>query len=354
MTTNEIAVRENARAMVRLSSEQLQYIAHTEFVPKSMRGKLPAILACVAMGRELGLGDMVALRTINVIDGRAALSAEGMVALVRGDGHSIVGNFSGDSCTVTGKRIDNGDEMSVTWTREMAKEAGLVNKDNHKKYPAAMLWARGVSQLCRMLFPDCFAGGTHTLEEISEGDFSDYEELPDVEESAPAVRRDLEPAQSGEASGEGNEPDTGADKPSAAQLKKLNVLVGTLREAGKVTTKQVYTTMGRVAFTQEGEPDFSDYLSEDGELHWSPLRDALTKQEASHLIEWLTVIEKTPADPQSIPLDELVTLVDRNGVQHRAMTAAIERLFPGRSRASELTDAQRAELWADVQPGVEA
>jgi hypothetical protein len=35
-----------------------------------MRGNLPAILACVAMGRELGLGDMVALRTINVIDGR--------------------------------------------------------------------------------------------------------------------------------------------------------------------------------------------------------------------------------------------------------------------------------------------
>jgi len=159
------------RHTVTLSAEQLQYIAHTEFVPKSMRGNLPAILACVAMGRELGLGDMVALRTIHVIDGRTALSAEAMVALVRQRGHSIQGNFSADSCTVTGKRADNGDEMTVTWTKQMAIDAGLANKSNWKSYAPAMLWARAVSQLSRMLFADCFAGSTHTPEEISDGDF---------------------------------------------------------------------------------------------------------------------------------------------------------------------------------------
>jgi hypothetical protein len=173
---SELAIREHAPAMVRLSSEQLQYIAHTEFVPKSMRGNLPAILACVAMGRELGLGDMVSLRNVHVIDGRTALSAEVMVALVRQRGHSIQGNFSGDSCTVAGKRIDNGDEITVTWTRQMAVDAGLVNKDNYKRYTPAMLWARGVSQLCRMLFEDCFAGSAHTPEEISDGDFEEFDD----------------------------------------------------------------------------------------------------------------------------------------------------------------------------------
>ena len=183
---NDVIVREHAPAMVRLSSEQLQYIANTEFVPKAMRGKLPAILACVAMGRELGLGDLVALNTIHVIDGRTSLSAEAMVGLVRKRGHSIQGNFSADSCTVTGKRADNGDEMTVTWTKEMAQDAGLLNKDNYKKYRPAMLWARAVSQLARMLFADCFAGSTHTPEEIADGDYTEFAEAPALELEASA------------------------------------------------------------------------------------------------------------------------------------------------------------------------
>lgn len=252
----DVAVREDAPATVRLSADQLQYIAHTEFVPKSMRGKLPAILACVAMGRELGLGDMVALNTIHVIEGRTSLSAEAMVGLVRKRGHSIQGNFSGDSCTVTGKRADNGDEMTVTWTKEMAEEAGLLGKDNYRKYRPAMLWARGVSQLCRMLFADCFAGATYTPEEIGD---------PDAFDSEPLV---LDEAPEGE-------------KASEPQLKKLNVLVGTLREAGHVNNEQLWRAMGR-------EPE----VSEDGALHWSPLRDSLTKEQASALIERLTRLEE--------------------------------------------------------------
>ena len=176
MTTNELAIRrEHAPAMVRLSSEQLQYIAHTEFVPKSMRGNLPAILACVAYGRELGLGDMVALRNVHMIDGRPSLSAEVMVGMVRDRGHSMRGNFSGDSCTAVGKRADTGDEIEVTWTRQMAVDAGLVSKNNWKSFPASMLWARAASQLCRMLFADCFAGSTHTPEELAAPDFEETE-----------------------------------------------------------------------------------------------------------------------------------------------------------------------------------
>ena len=55
-----LAVREPNQVL--LTSDQLSYIAATEFVPPGLRGNLPAILACVAMGRELGIGDMVALR----------------------------------------------------------------------------------------------------------------------------------------------------------------------------------------------------------------------------------------------------------------------------------------------------
>lgn len=291
----DVAIREPAT--VKLSTDQLQYIANTEFVPKSMRGKLPAILACVATGRALGLSDMSSLRSINIIDGRASFSAELMVSLVRKRGHSIVGNFSGESCTVVGKRADNGDEVTVTWTTEMAREAGLLGKDNWKKYQPAMLWARAVSQLCRMLFADCFAGATHTPEELEDGDTPEFEDVagePQAAESADVISPGAV-SQAVETLPAGMPDEQASPAATAPQKKKLDVLVGTLRADGKITNDQLYKATGRVAFTQEGEPDFIDYISEDGELHWSPLRESLTKNEASALIERLEKFAETVA-----------------------------------------------------------
>lgn len=163
MTGQALEVRE--QQIARLDPDQLKYIASTEFVPKSYRGNLPAIMACVATGRELGIGDLEALRSIYVVDGKPTLSAELMVRLVRRRGHSIRGEFNPESVTATGRRGDNGDEMTVTWTMEMAKRAGLSGKDNWKRYPEALLWARAASQLCRMLFPDVVAGVHYTDDE---------------------------------------------------------------------------------------------------------------------------------------------------------------------------------------------
>jgi hypothetical protein len=164
-TRNEVALRQQP---VSLTNEQLKFIASTEFVPPGLRGNLPAIMACVATGRELGIGDMAALKSIHVIDGKPTFSAELMVQLVRRHGHSITGEVSAESATVHGIRADNGDTMSVTWTLGMAANAGLAGKQNWKKYPEAMLWARAVSQLCRMLFADCFSGATYTPEELED------------------------------------------------------------------------------------------------------------------------------------------------------------------------------------------
>jgi hypothetical protein len=100
MTGNDLVVRQPVQTNV-LTAQQLKYIAHTEFVPVGLRGKEPAILACVATGRALGIDDMTALRSIHIIDGKATFSAELMVQLVRRRGHSIQGNFSGDSAPST-------------------------------------------------------------------------------------------------------------------------------------------------------------------------------------------------------------------------------------------------------------
>lgn len=152
----------------KLSTDQLKYIANTELIPKAYRGNMPAIMACVLTGRALGIDDLTALRWIHVVDGKATLGAECMVALVRSRGHSISGSLTDTSATVNARRFDNGDEFTYTFTIDMAKRAGLTGKGNWQKYPEAMLWARSVSQVCRILFSDVFLGLAYTGEEMGE------------------------------------------------------------------------------------------------------------------------------------------------------------------------------------------
>jgi hypothetical protein len=164
----ELAIRPQAAAD-RLTKEQVAGIANTEIVPKHLRGKQGAIIATILKGRALGLDDIHSLTAIHFIEGKAALSAETMVALVRRRGHSITWNAKpGESCTVYGTRTDTGDKGEVTWTMGMATDAGLKGKDNWKRYPDAMLFARAVSQLCRQLFADVLVGASYTPDEAEE------------------------------------------------------------------------------------------------------------------------------------------------------------------------------------------
>lgn len=168
-------------------------IAPTQFVPEGLRNNVPAICAAILTGRELEIGPMQALKQIAIIDGKASLSAELMVALIRRAGHSILEvERSAESCTVVGKRRDSGDEIEVTWTITQANNAGLLSKKNWQNYPEAMLWARAVSQLARMLFPDLIAGIGYTPDELgSDGRDSTtvvYEDVaPSAEEGEVAV-----------------------------------------------------------------------------------------------------------------------------------------------------------------------
>ncbi len=272
--STDLVVRDE-RQMAVLTNEQLQFIAGTEFVPPGLRGNLPAILACVATGRALGIADMSALRSIHIIDGKATFSAELMVQLVRRAGHSITGEVTDGEATVTGTRADNGDTMKATWTLAMAERAGLLNKQNWRKYPEAMLWARAASQLCRMLFADCFAGATYT-----------DEELEDVSAGEPQVQATAAPESRVSAAVGGEQPSPAEPPITDAQKKKLNVLVGKLR-GPHLLTSDLYAAVGV-------DPDPS--RDEDGVPHWGPLRDQLSRAQASDLIDRLDTYEKKLAE----------------------------------------------------------
>ena len=161
-------------------------IHDTDFVPRSLRGKPGAVLACILTGRELGIGPMQALQQIGMIDGKPNLSAELQRALVQRAGHEIAVDPSSNDrmARVTGRRRDTGQRDEVAWTVEDAERAGLckVGPDGKvtarsengapmpwEKYTRQLLVARATSELTGRLFADVLAGVSYTPDELTDG-----------------------------------------------------------------------------------------------------------------------------------------------------------------------------------------
>ena len=97
---------------------------------------------------------------VAVVEGKPLLSADLMLALVLRlptcETFSCV-ETSDTVATFVAKRRGQ-KETRLSFTAEQAKNAGLIGKDNWKKYAAAMLRARAISHLTRLVFPDAFVG----------------------------------------------------------------------------------------------------------------------------------------------------------------------------------------------------
>ncbi len=112
-------------------------------------------------GRDLGLSYTQALRAFHVINGRPAMSADGMVAIALG--HPDVCEYftttetTSERCTVETKRRGSPAAQRLTFTMADAKAAGL-SSPNWTKFPAAMLRARAKSALARDVYPDLLMG----------------------------------------------------------------------------------------------------------------------------------------------------------------------------------------------------
>lgn len=169
--------------VARLAAE----ISGTSFVPKGLRGDPAATTAAILYGREVGFPPMTALSQIHVIEGRPSMAAEGMRALVLAAGHELeVVESSGALCRMRAKRSRSSQWTTLTWTLDDARRAGLLGKDNWRKYPRAMLTARCTGDLCRMVFPDVI----HGFRTVEESD--DLEETPATSTTAPSSGRKVQ------------------------------------------------------------------------------------------------------------------------------------------------------------------
>ena len=114
----------------------------------------------ILMGRELGVGPVTALGSINIINGKPSCSAELMQALIyrdHGDNALLWDESTNEVATLSYSRRTWAGRKVHSFSIVDAKRAGLGGQ-NWTKYPASMLRARCVSAVARMAFSDVISG----------------------------------------------------------------------------------------------------------------------------------------------------------------------------------------------------
>jgi len=138
------------------------------------------IFALIQKAKSLNMNPMEALNGgLYYVQGKVGMSTEAMNALIRKAGHSITKDAKSNNsiCILHGRRADNGDTWTCSFSLEDAKRAGLL-KNMFEKYPSIMLFNRCMSMLARQLFPDVIKGAGYT-----------HDELVEIKECKPALHR---------------------------------------------------------------------------------------------------------------------------------------------------------------------
>jgi hypothetical protein len=167
---------QQAAAVFRLAD----YIAPTEFVPRTMRNNPAAIAACILAGRELDLGPMTSLRHVQVVEGSPSLSAEYKRARVLQHGHQLqITELSNTRCSVHAVRKGY-PPLDLTFTMDDARRANLVKpRGAWETRPRRMLVARVTSEACDFLFSD-LVNGLPTTELLEAGEFDELGDTADA------------------------------------------------------------------------------------------------------------------------------------------------------------------------------
>lgn len=141
-------------------------LSASEMVPKCFRNKPADLFLSWALGYQIGMSPEQSMQCIAVINGRAAMWGDDMLALcmthkdfvdiieepILGKDNSIIGY----TCTVKRKGMT---DKTNTFTLEDAKKAGLLAKGGvWTQYPSRMLKLRARGFSLRDAFPDALKG----------------------------------------------------------------------------------------------------------------------------------------------------------------------------------------------------
>lgn len=149
---------------------QSQLIERIMKLPHYQKMGMDGVSLIVAKARSLNIDPLYALNgALYNVKGKIGMGAETMASMIREKGHSITKDpkSSKELCILHGKRADNGDTWTISFSIQDAQRAGIYG-DTWKKYPDIMCYNRAMAFLARQLFPDIIKGCGYTLEELHE------------------------------------------------------------------------------------------------------------------------------------------------------------------------------------------
>src|SRR3990167_5751101 len=138
------------------------------FLPKAINTGEKA-LAVMLCGHDYGLTPWQSFRSLHVIEGKVEMSAAMIVGQCLKSGWCTYFTCIEDKPDrVTYETRRKGSPKAERWTysTDDAKAAGLIGKDNWRKYKRNMLHWRAMAALARGVYPDV-VGGVYAAGEIS-------------------------------------------------------------------------------------------------------------------------------------------------------------------------------------------
>jgi hypothetical protein len=148
-----------------------------------------AAAAKLIIGRDLGISDYDAMSGLHIIKGKAVLAANLMAAAIKRSGkYDYRATCTDTECRIQflGRTASGWEPIGeTTFTMEDAKRAGL-NGDNWRKYPRAMLFARGISAGYKQHCPDALGCAPVYVEAHGETEITEDAPPPPVRKALPA------------------------------------------------------------------------------------------------------------------------------------------------------------------------
>jgi hypothetical protein len=165
--TTEIELAQPRNAGLPAKLEYARFLATSGLLPAQYREKPGNVLYAVEFGEMLGIRPMAAITGVHIIEGKPSASAALISALVRRAGHRLRVSGNDEKAVAEIIRSDDPDFVYRSeWTIARARQAELTGKGTWKKYPAAMLKARAITEVARDACEEALMGMHYTPEEL--------------------------------------------------------------------------------------------------------------------------------------------------------------------------------------------
>lgn len=137
-----------------------EFVSKSGLIPKDFQNKPENCLIAIQMGAEVGLPWAQALQSIAVINGRPSIWGDAALALVQRHPafEWIDENESSADAGVCVIKRKGMPARRVEFTVEMARAAGLLNKDTYRQHQGRMLQRRARARCMADTFADALKG----------------------------------------------------------------------------------------------------------------------------------------------------------------------------------------------------